>query len=272
MQGVQKVELSGVTGKTYSECIRLNRPCIISGLHDVLPELRLWNIQTAKDRIVDKDLKVYVMPKGGSLSSQGFFTKMRASEYLSQLESGFSDPSKIFYLAMQRLDEDLPELKPYVLLDKLLPQNLIAASSFWLGQSKTNVYRHMDPYDNFFMQLMGQKTFYLYPPTDSKYLYPFSAFGNAPEASPVNPLNVDLEAFPLARHASPIEITLKAGDALFLPIYWWHAVQGGAETTMSVNIWCKGRTFSSLGGAMQLMPRAIKQGIGSAIKKFQKQN
>lgn len=272
MQSIQTIELSGIPEKTYAECIQLNQPCIISGLYDVLPDLRLWNIQTAKDRIIDKDLKVYVMPKGHSLASQGFWIKMKASEYLSQLESGFSDLSKIFYLAMQRLDEDLPELKPYVLLDKLLPQNLIAASSFWLGQSKTVVYLHMDPYDNFFMQLMGQKTFYLYPPSDSKYLYPFSAFGHAPEASPVNPLAVDLDKFPLARHATPIEVTLKAGDALFLPIYWWHAVQGGLETTMSVNIWCKGRTFSSWAGALQLMPRGIKQAIGSIINKFRKRN
>jgi hypothetical protein len=272
MQDIQQIELSGIAGKTYAECIRLNRPCIISGLYDVLPDLRLWNIQSAKDRIVDKELKVYVMPKVDSQSSLGYWVKMKASDYLSQLESGFFDSSKTFYLAMQRLDEDLPELKPYVLLDKLLPENLIAASSFWLGQSKTIVYLHMDPYDNFFMQLMGQKTFHLYPPSDRKYLYPCSPFGSSPEASLVDPLQLDLEKFPLARHATRMEITLKAGDALFLPIYWWHAVQGGPDTTMSVNIWCKGRTFSSFGGAMQLMPRGVKQGIGSLINKFWKKN
>lgn len=272
MADIQKIELSGILGKTYAECMRLNRPCIISGLYEALPDLRLWNIQAAKDRIIDKDLKVYVMPKVHSLASQGEWIKMKASEYLSQLELGFSDSSKIFYLAMQRLDEDLPELKPFVLLDKLLPKHLISASSFWLGQSKTIVYLHIDPYDNFFMQLMGQKTFHLYPPSDRKYLYPYSPFGNAPEASRVDPLQIDLDKFPLARHATRMEVTLQAGDALFLPIYWWHAVQGGPETTMSVNIWCKGRTFSSWDGAMQLIPRGIKQGIGSVFNKLRKRD
>lgn len=272
MQEIQRIELSGFAGETYAECIRLNRPCIISGLYDVLPDLRLWNIRTTKDRIVDKELKVYVVPKVDSQSSQGYWVKMKASEYLSQLESVFSDSSKTFYLAMQSLDKDLPELKPYVLLDKLLPKNLIAASSFWLGQSKTFVYLHMDPYDNFFMQLKGQKTFHLYPPSDRRYLYPCSPFGSSPEASLVDPLQLDLEKFPLTRYATRMEIILKAGDALFLPIYWWHAVQGGTETTMSVNIWCKGRTFSSWNGAMQLIPRRIKQSIGTMINKLQKKN
>jgi ribosomal protein L16 Arg81 hydroxylase len=106
----------------------------------------------------------------------------------------------------------------------------------------------MDPYDNFFMQLMGQKTFHLYPPSDRKYLYPCSPFGSSPEASLVDPLQLDLEKFPLARHATRIEITLKAGDALFLPIYWWHAVQGALRPPCQSISGAKGVPSVLLGG------------------------
>lgn len=44
----------------------------------------------------------------------------------------------------------------------------------------------------------------------------------------------------LSENAHPIEVTLNAGDTLYLPAGWWHHVrQGGAfgEVTISLNWW-----------------------------------
>jgi hypothetical protein len=57
-----------------------------------------------------------------------------------------------------------------------------------------------------------------------------------------NHSGVDFVAPDLARHpayadARPQVVTLRAGDALFLPEGWWHQVDSDG-TTIAVNFWC----------------------------------
>lgn len=53
---------------------------------------------------------------------------------------------------------------------------------------------------------------------------------------PLNPADPDLRRYPLFRHASPLTVTVKPGEMLFLPSMWFHQVaQRG--TTVAVNHW-----------------------------------
>jgi|AntAceMinimDraft_13_1070369.scaffolds.fasta_scaffold04671_3 hypothetical protein len=255
---VQTLQLSPVKEFTYRACMAANRPCIITGLFDVLPALSQWNLETARQRIPEKDLSVMVTPiSADRISGDARREKMTTTEYFDHMCDNTGENR--YYLAMQSIEKVLPELRPYVGFDTLLPAGRLRSTNFWLGPGSTKVCLHLDPYDNFFMQLMGTKTFYLFAPTDRKYLYPNSAFRRSPEESKVDPTNIDFEKFPLARHAKLIKVTLNAGDLLFLPIYWWHAVVGGSEVTMSINLWCKGKTYSSWTGVSQLMPRQVME-------------
>lgn len=257
---IRTITLDSVVGQTYRECVAANQPCMIKGLFDVLPDLKRWNIGTAQTRIEEKDLSVIVSPKQSDRISGNATRKMmttsRFFERLSNRDAGDQDH---YYLAMQSVEKVLPELKPYVGFDQLLPDGVIKSTNFWLGPGSTRVCLHIDSYDNFFMQLTGTKTFYLYAPSDRKYLYANSPFRRSPEESQIDPTNIDHARFPLASKARLIKVTLRAGDMLFLPIYWWHAVVGGDDITISINFWCKGRTFSSWNGATQLMPRRLKE-------------
>lgn len=44
----------------------------------------------------------------------------------------------------------------------------------------------------------------------------------------------DLEQFPEARNLRPLKAQLQTGDMLYVPICWWHAVQGGDERNQIV--------------------------------------
>lgn len=257
-QSIPKLALSRVIGKTYAECLRANRPIIITGLYDILPDMRSWTLPNVAQWIHEKPLAVTVVPRDTvSISGNARRDWISTAEYFSMMQAGFPDPSNLHYLAMQSVERVLPELKPHVRFEKLLPRGSVASTNFWMGPSGTRVCLHMDPYDNFFLQLLGQKTFYLYAPTDRKFLYPNSPFRPSPEESRVNPTNIDHQKFPLARRARQFKVTLNPGEVLFLPIYWWHAVVGSGDVTMSLNLWCKGRTFSSWDGFRQLTPRRI---------------
>ena len=191
-----------------------------------------------------------------------------ASTYFAMMAAGFPDQSSIHYLAMQSVERVLPELKSRVGFDRLLPPGSVASTNFWMGPSGTRVCLHMDPYDNFFIQLVGQKTFYLYAPSDRKYLYPKSPFQASPEESRVNPVDIDYAKFPRARHARLFKVTLHPGEVLFLPIYWWHAVVGGRDSTMSLNLWCKGRQLTSWDGVAQLAPRRTLEALQAIYVKL----
>jgi hypothetical protein len=259
-EDIKILKLSAQVGQTYRECVAANEPCVIKGLFDVLPGLRQWDLETARARIEEKDLAVIVTPKQSDRISGNTTRQMMAtSAYFEKISERDAPTADHYYLAMQSVEKVLPELKPYIEFDTLLPEGLVKSTNFWLGPGSTRVCLHIDSYDNFFMQLTGSKTFYLYAPSDRKYLYVNSPFRASPEESRIDPTNIDHERFPLTSKARLIKVTLNAGDMLFLPIYWWHAVVGGSDVTMSINLWCKGRTFSSWDGASQLMPRRVME-------------
>ena len=43
--------------------------------------------------------------------------------------------------------------------------------------------------------------------------------------------------FPLAKYLLPLEATLRPGDCLLVPVYWFHQVESATERTISVNYW-----------------------------------
>ena len=42
------------------------------------------------------------------------------------------------------------------------------------------------------------------------------------------------------------EVHLKAGDLFYLPIFWWHAVQGSIGRNMILNWWCQQHPYKDL--------------------------
>ena len=43
--------------------------------------------------------------------------------------------------------------------------------------------------------------------------------------------------FPAFAEAPYVDVTVERGDILYLPAFWWHDVQGGAERNITVNYW-----------------------------------
>jgi len=57
-------------------------------------------------------------------------------------------------------------------------------------------------------------------------------------ASKFDPDAPDFDAFPLARHAKPIECFVNAGELLYLPAGWFHHVRA-LQGSLSANRWVK---------------------------------
>ena len=73
----------------------------------------------------------------------------------------------------------------------------------------------------FLTQIRGRKAVWLFPPTDSKYLYKYAFAVH----SPVEVGAPDLKKFPLFKHASPQKFIVHPGQTLFIPSGWWHYIE-----------------------------------------------
>jgi len=109
--------------------------------------------------------------------------------------------------------------------------------NIWFGSANTLSGLHHDRSPNWYAQVFGEKRFILFSPDQVNSLYPQS--GILGHASAVDPVQPDLKAFPRFAEAKPIEVTVKAGEVLFLPSFWWHHVTS-LSVSISVNQWWRG--------------------------------
>lgn len=111
-----------------------------------------------------------------------------------------------------------------------------AKPRLWFGPKGSLTPLHFDSQDNLMCQYIGKKHLTLYPPSQIPYL---STRGWAPAWSGVpDPRRPDLDKFPRFAKAKAVEVTLAAGEMLYLPARWSHFVVN-IETSLMVNFWPK---------------------------------
>ncbi|KAL8618973.1 hypothetical protein ACOMHN_018356 [Nucella lapillus] len=136
----------------------------------------------------------------------------------------------------------------------------LAHLNIWLSDGNTLGKAHFDPFDNFLCQISGEKEVMLFEPRND-FLYE----AHIPEAilsynstlkqfrrstlldstsmvmTPVDILNPHLGRFPKFGSARPMSCTIREGEVLFMPAFWWHEVQSRPSRTqhrnLAVNFW-----------------------------------
>ncbi len=69
-------------------------------------------------------------------------------------------------------------------------------------------------------QIYGSKEFYVFPPEQSIYMYPRK---ENPKLSQIkNPLEPDLDKFPLFKNANPVKVMVNQGETILFSTGWWH--------------------------------------------------
>lgn len=130
--------------------------------------------------------------------------------------------------------------------------SIVEQIHFWMGHSRSNGSRsklHMDPNDNLYVVLNGTKHLTIFGPYDAERMY---TYGKVRQIAPngrqmlsdifhahfgqVDAEYPDLDRFPLFSGATPLKVTLQAGDMLYMPAGWYH------ETTsigrhLAMNFW-----------------------------------
>ena len=119
-------------------------------------------------------------------------------------------------------------------------------SSIWLGAAPTFTPWHRDPNPNVFVQLCGRKVVRMLPPREGRGIL-FAAQERVGSEGSVNLRGEEMmqgEERWLLRDAvwggafEGYEVSLDVGDALFIPLGWFHSVKSAGEgMTGSANWW-----------------------------------
>ncbi|KAI0927989.1 hypothetical protein AcW1_005376 [Taiwanofungus camphoratus] len=205
---------------------------------------------------------------------------MPLDQFLDALDS--TSPHKhsreqpVLYLAQHNLLSQFPALR-----DDIMPPDYVYASlsppedfpdyappanedqlvlNAWLGPAGTVSPAHIDPFYNFYAQVVGRKTVWLAPPHVTPSMYPYPAVSHLDAGQPRNPAanntnpsmsntsRVDVFSPPgdcnrtewpqFWENVVPraMAVILEPGDLLFFPPGWWHAMRS-EETSFSVSMW-----------------------------------
>jgi ribosomal protein L16 Arg81 hydroxylase len=211
-----------------------NRPVIISGAFDSWPARTLWNFDYFRARCGDCEVEVQLGRNADpnyEINQPNLKRIMPFREYVDLVEK--SGPTNDFYMTANNTSQNRQSLAALWADTPTIREYLDPASAdtgfFWFGPAGTKTPFHHDLTNNFMAQVIGRKRVKLVPMSDTPHMY-----NHLHCYSQVDGSAIDVPRFPDAQQANLIECTIGPGDLLFLPIGWWHYVEGlEASVTMT---------------------------------------
>ena len=119
-------------------------------------------------------------------------------------------------------------------------------TSIWIGSKGATTRLHYDIPDNLFVQIKGEKIFYLYPPSLALKFYPY-LHPAARKSRLIDILNKNITDTVALKEVEKVarKIVLKAGDVLYLPSMHAHHVVA-SENSISINIFSESSILQAL--------------------------
>ena len=215
-----------------------HKPVVLKKGIDHWPALKKWSPQYFADTLGDAEIQVQFNRENDALferHSDKYRKSMLMSEFVNMIEN--DGESNNYYMTANNTQQNVETIKPA--LDdigdfgkgyrQLLDNDAAFSTYFWMGPKGTFTPLHHDLTNNMLVQVYGAKKVTLIPAWQVPWLY-----NDLHVYSEVNFPTFDLKKHPLMRHVTPVEITIEAGDALFIPIGWWHCVNG-LEKSISIS-------------------------------------
>jgi hypothetical protein len=230
----------------YRDFVLRNRPCLIKGALSHWPACRAWSdVDYLKQHTRNEAVRARTAPlreyRADGETHQQFHDGYEAiSETLpfhQFLDRVAGDPGQFVLHAIPVVPGNLLER----LLSDIAPFDFVRRPgqtrmypphrAFFYRNSYTDWHYHPEG-EALMCQVTGEKEVVLLAPDEQSW----NALVPAARASGCL-YGVDLERFPQVGQLRPYRVRVEAGDALYIPVFWWHAV-GSVDDKFGVTVAC----------------------------------
>ncbi|MCT2398665.1 cupin-like domain-containing protein [Novosphingobium mangrovi (ex Huang et al. 2023)] len=204
------------------------RPVVLTGLLEDWPALYRWTPQYLRERIGEAQVECQAGRSGNArfeLDKEAHAVRMPFSDFIDAISAAQGNDLYLTAFNSRANGEALAPLEADIgRIDSLLdhPEGS-SGGMVWIGPAGTFTPLHHDLTNNLLVQIVGRKQVILLPPSDTPKLqndvHVFSAISDVADPA------LDRKLYPHIGALRTYEIILEPGEALFLPLGWWHQVR-----------------------------------------------
>jgi hypothetical protein len=217
---------------SFDELVSRGEPVVLANLLVGSP-LGTWDLAHFASRAGARNVSMVRRLRGdASDASRRSVTMLPAQAYADGVASHPADYTGTSVRCV--LDEVFPEfaaeLAPRPFVD---PRQYLRAELF--SGLDYSIHGHCHPKVHALLcHLEGKKDVVLYPPGDTPLLYPHPVYAEEYATSRADFFSLDPTLFPRLAKGHRLVLRLAAGDALFIPVGYWHAVSApGISSSVS---------------------------------------
>jgi lysine-specific demethylase 8 len=211
---------------TFERYVVESRPVIVRGAASSWPALSRWSRDFFRTTSARKPLPVDVYPRGDVFDRGGALGRVPKIELSTReyLDHQLAGGEARYYAPDLELSTYFPELERDLRVPSFFE---IPHRKFLFMGTDTVTALHFHAFRHALTcQVVGDKVITLYAPEDTRHLYAHPFFAPAASWSPVDFSRSDLHRYPALARAHPLEAHLAPGDAIYIPMHWWHWVRG----------------------------------------------
>jgi hypothetical protein len=203
----------------------VNRPVVLTDVGDRWPALRRWSPAHLRERLGDIVVEAMVGRSDDDeyeINAELHRAEMSLAEYVERVLR--ESPTNDLYLVANNqffARAETRALLTDIVIDGryLAPERWAGATYLWFGPAGTLTPLHHDAMNVLLVQVLGRKRVTLVSP-----LYSHRVYNTVGVYSPVDAESSDLDEYPRFAGVPRLTVTLHPGEALFIPVGWWHQV------------------------------------------------
>ncbi|OJH40862.1 cupin-like domain-containing protein [Cystobacter ferrugineus] len=209
-------------------------PLVLTDALSHWPALRTWSWELLRERCGERRVRVEVY-EDGNRASMWAYRDMTLANYLDVMNG---EEHRKYYLAERPLHEVFPELLGDLGDLVLVESERLLKQVTFMGRDSFSTLHYHPRDEALTVQVLGTKRFLLYPPWQTELLYPYPWYSPRSNFSSL-PLDGTLprERYPRFDEATPLEVVLRPGEMIYIPVGWWHSVEGEGQTLTLTSFW-----------------------------------
>lgn len=211
--------------------VRKGIPVVMEGAAKDWDCVKKWSMEYFKDLHGEDEIVLVDVKKEGYP-----YEKIKLREVINNIRSGGKKYYR-FYPLLARHPEHIKDFDYNWLLDRKKKPALFDLFQVFMGGADTITNFHHSNPPNLFVQAYGQKDWVLYSHYYTMIIDPLpvrNAYRNAPykkNGAPFDPFNPDYETpYNLFKYIDGYSASLKPGDVLWVPPFYWHAVRNSTDS------------------------------------------